>query len=78
MPQVANNQKSTTPESDAHSIHVHIVREGVCVLVKEGNFEVGVLLAKFTRPPVKSDVRFSLPPQGSFCHSTWLIKTGGT
>ena len=49
-----------------------------CVLVKEGNFEVGVLLAKFTRPPVKSDVRFSLPPQGSFCHSTWLIKTGGT
>ena len=49
-----------------------------CVLVKEGNFEFGVLLAKFTRPPVKSDVRFSLPPQGSFCHSTWLIKTGGT
>ena len=30
MPQVANNQKSTTPESDAHSIHVQIVREGVC------------------------------------------------
>ena len=30
MPQVANNQKSTTPESDAHSIHVHVVREGVC------------------------------------------------
>ncbi len=29
MPQVANNRKSTTPESDAHSIHVHIVREGV-------------------------------------------------
>ena len=30
MPQVANNQKSTTPESDAHSIHVNLVREGVC------------------------------------------------
>ncbi len=30
MPQVANNRKSTTPESDVHSIHVHIVREGVC------------------------------------------------
>ena len=30
MPQVANNLKSTTLESDVHSIHVHTVREGVC------------------------------------------------
>ncbi len=34
MPQVANNRKSTTPESDAHSIHVHIAREGVCAYLQ--------------------------------------------
>ena len=34
MPQVANNRKSTTPESDVHSTHVHIVREGVCTYLQ--------------------------------------------
>ena len=34
MPQVANNRKSTTSESDAHSIHVYVAREGVCTYLQ--------------------------------------------